>query len=115
MVLSRQVRRQQSHRRQGDRALLEQLEDQRITARGSRGLDAVVGRPFGKMQHLGAVTEHRRAPFSQIQPSGVDLHQRAQQRRGGEMLFDDQLLCRIEKCAVLHAREHACVGGHAHL
>ena len=90
MVLTREVRRQQPHRRQGDRALLEQLEDQRVTARGSRGLDAVVGRPFGKVQHLGAVTEHRRAPFSQVQPSGIDLHQRAQQRRRGEMLFDDQ-------------------------
>ena len=32
------------------------LEDQRVTARGSRGLDAVVGRPFGQMQHPGAIS-----------------------------------------------------------
>jgi hypothetical protein len=115
MILRRQMRRQQPHRGQGDRALLEQLEDQRVPARGSRGLDAVIGRPFGEVQHLGAVIEHRGAPFAQIQPSGIDLHQRPQQRRGGKMLFDDQVLCRIEECAVLHAREHAYVSDHGYL
>ena len=95
MVLSRQVRGQQPHSGQRDRALLEELQDQRIHARCSRGLDAVVGCPFGKMQHLGAVAEHRCAPLAQIEPPGVDLHQRAQQRRCGEMLFEHEVLCRI--------------------
>ena len=45
----------------------------------------------------------------------IDLHQRAQQRRGGQVLLDHQVLCRVKKCAVFQARKHACVGGHTHL
>ena len=57
MVPHRQVRRQQPDRGQGDRGLLEQLEDHRIAARGPRRLDAVVGRALGQMQHLRAVAD----------------------------------------------------------
>ena len=80
VVVRRQVRRQQSDPGQGDRGLLEQLEDHRVAARGPRCLDAVVGRSLGKVQHLRAVAEHRRAALAQIETAAVDFHEHAQER-----------------------------------
>ena len=76
-----EMRCEQPDRSERQRAVSECLKHRRIAARRPRRFDAVVGRTFREVQHLRAVGEERRAPFAEIQPSRVELHEHPQQCR----------------------------------
>ena len=66
-------------------------------------LDAVVGGSLGKVQHLRAVGEHRGAALAKVEAPAVDLHQRAQQRRGRMPFFRCEALRGVEQRPVVEA------------
>lgn len=75
MILGRQLRRQQRHRRQRDGPVGEQVQDHWKPPGGAGGLDTAVGRVLRQMQHLRAVDEERGISFAEIQAPRIQLHQ----------------------------------------
>jgi hypothetical protein len=75
VVVRGEVRRQETHGRDVERALREQVEDQRMSPRRARRLDPVAGPALRKTQSLGAVREGGRKSGTQVQPPRVKLRE----------------------------------------
>lgn len=69
--------RQQSHRRDRQRSVVELPEDLRKQPARTCGLDAVVRRVFGQAEHVAAVGEERRLSGAQVEPPRVGLREMA--------------------------------------
>ncbi len=105
MVLGREVRREQPHRREGHRALSEPLQDDREPPGGPGGLDAPVGGVLGEVEDLRTVREQRRAAFGQVCPPHVQFREvRNQGRRRLPLALSEPL----------HPREQFGVGELSH-
>ena len=68
------------------------VQDLGKTARGAGGFDAAVGCVFGKMQHLRAIGEQRRAPLTQIELAGIELRERCDELRSRVSFLPRQML-----------------------
>jgi hypothetical protein len=79
--------RKQPYRCHADGSIRDQVEDGRPLRRHAGGADPVVGGIFRKVQRLRAVGEQRRVPFAEVQPAGIELRERRDQRRGGVPLL----------------------------
>jgi hypothetical protein len=82
VVVSRQVRREQANRCQSQRAIRQQLQDSRKPARCACGFNAAVRGVLRQMKHARAISEERRASFTEIETARVDFHQRRDQLHG---------------------------------
>ncbi|HEU4798697.1 MAG TPA: hypothetical protein VFT63_07195 [bacterium] len=71
MVLGPEVRNQQSYCREVYGPIAEQIEDDGIFSSSPGCLDTAIGGILGEMEHLHAISEHRRTAFSEIQLSLV--------------------------------------------
>jgi hypothetical protein len=76
LILRRQMRSQQSERRQRETAIDEEIDHDGKRPHRPSGLDAVIGGVFRQVEHLGAEREERRAAFSQIQPARIELREK---------------------------------------
>ena len=75
MVVSCQVRRQQSDGGQRDRASRQEIEDHWKTPRRASCFDWPVRRVLGEVKDLRAVCEERRAAFAEVQAPRVELRE----------------------------------------
>lgn len=76
------------------------------------GFDAVVGRTFGEVKHLRAVSKERRAAVTQIEPPRVDFDQAPQQIRGRHTFAPREAFDFIEKLIVGESLELERRGRH---
>lgn len=90
MVGTREVGREQGHRRQVDLASRDQVEDDRVLAGETGGAHPPEGRRLGEMQAVGAVGEHGRARRLPVQPAGVDLGEVGEEQRGVLSILADE-------------------------
>lgn len=101
-ILGREMRRQQPHRRERQRPIVEPLENEREL---TGGFDPSIRRVFGETQHLGAVGEERRAAFGQVQPADIERHQKRDELCGGVTFVGDGAAHTREEVSVRHVIE----------
>ena len=97
MVVGREMRGEQAHRRQAQRALAEHRQDDREPLRRPCGLDAVVGRRLGEVQNLATVIEEGREAGGAVEAAAVELGQaRDETGRGLLLAASERLQLRLE-------------------
>jgi hypothetical protein len=82
VIVRREVRPEQGEIGERQRALCKELEDDGKLARRAGGLDAMVSRMLGQVQHLCAVRKEGRAAFAEIQAARIELGEQAQELDG---------------------------------
>ena len=92
VVFGRQVRSQESHRREVDRARFEQPEDQWKPAGGPGDLDAVVGLVLGEREGVAAIGEERAVAGPKVDAACFELGQVGHQLRGRAALTSGKAL-----------------------
>jgi hypothetical protein len=112
MIVRRQVRRQQVYRRQGDRPIGEEFENQRPFPRSPGRADATVSLGLRQVQPLRAVGKERLTPVTEVQPASLHFSERGdeaccrlalacnERMNFGEQLFVGQV--RERECDRLH-------------
>jgi hypothetical protein len=75
VIIRDQMRREQTDRRQVQRAVTEQFKNARPFPRGPGRLDSEVRGVFGQVQDLGTVGEERGAALGEIEPARIQLAQ----------------------------------------
>ncbi len=80
VVLACQVLRQHADRGQCQRPLRKALEDDRVGATCSRGVNPPAGRGLGEVEPAGAVGEERRVPLAHVEPPLVHRGERRHER-----------------------------------
>ena len=75
MIFGSQVRRQQPHRGNVDRAVRKQVQDHREPACAPGDLDAVVSLPFRQSQDVAAIHEEGREALSEVDLTSIQLGQ----------------------------------------
>ena len=81
MILSRQVRRQQTNRRQTDGPIRQQLQNYRKAPRHASGLDPSIGGVLGETEDLRAIGKEGRTALSEVQAPRVQLRERRNKMR----------------------------------
>ena len=101
MVFNREMRSEETDRRQCQRSIFQAFQDHWEAACGTRRFDPVVRCAFGEIQRLRAVGEQGRIPFAEIQAPCIELHQRSNQHRG---------CASLSRGKPLHFRDELVVG-----
>ena len=116
VIVVGQVRRQEPHSREVDRARSEQIEDDREAARGPSDLDAVVGLVLGEREDGPAVGEERRVARSQMDIARVELGDMGDEKCRGVAFACGQFLRARHEVVVRKATKgsesvvrHACL------
>jgi hypothetical protein len=105
VILSCEMRPQQSDGRQGNLATFEEPQDDRVVTRRTRSFDASIRRMLGQMEHVGAVHKQRRESFLEVQSSRIDLHQQRDELSGRASLIVRGPLCLCEEIRIGKLRE----------
>jgi hypothetical protein len=101
VVVGRQVRAEQPHGGEVDRAVGEEVEDDREAAGRARGLDAVVGLVLGERENVPAVDEEGRVAGAQVHVPRVEL---------GQMHDEESRRAAFTGSQALHSRDELVVG-----
>ena len=97
-----QVRSQQRDRGQRDRAIGQELENDRKPSGCARRLDAVIGRVLGQVQDLRAIGEQRGTPLAEIEPARVELREQRKKIGRRPLFIASRSACGSEQLRVGH-------------
>jgi hypothetical protein len=90
-VAHRELRREQTYRRQMQVSVPHGLENLWMTPRRARRLNPLVGHALRKAKHPNTVREHRRASLVEVEPASIDLAEMHEQFRLEGVAALDQL------------------------